>query len=105
MRDGSYRTSDGLILQARFGRQFFRKANTNGAPVWLETEAGFQYARMVTHDFNGDTTSYTYVPYFRLATLPISFAGLLLGFSMQFGPRANQSIPDHIDELFLVKEW
>jgi len=104
-RDYSYSTSDGYILQIRYGRQFFRKANTPGAAVWFEGGVGAQYAAFEVTDYGQKTVVRASTPYFYLSTLPLVFKSYQFGVTMQGGPRAHRNIPNFHMEAAITKEW
>lgn len=106
-KSGFYDSSNGYVLQARLGYQFFRQSNAPKSPVWLEGGVGYQYVTWkegVMWSPNPQT-QHGEVPFFFIHTIPLVFKGIQFGYTIQTGRRLADSIPNDVNTLMAIYEW
>ncbi|QDK37215.1 hypothetical protein [Bdellovibrio sp. NC01] len=106
-KSGFYDPDNGYILQVRAGYQFFRQSNAPKSPVWLEAGVGGQYVTWKEGVMGSPTpqSQNATVPFFFIHTIPLVIKGIQFGYTIQFGKRAADSIPNDVNTLMAIYEW
>lgn len=106
-KSGFYSSDNGYVLQVRAGYQFFRQSNAPKSPVWLEGGAGVQYVTWKEGVMGSPVpqTQNATVPFFFIHTIPLVVKGIQFGYTIQFGKRAADSIPNDVNTLMAIYEW
>ncbi len=106
-KSGFYNSDNGYVLQVRTGYQFFRQSNAAKSAVWLEAGLGYQYVTWKEGSMGSPEpqSRQSTVPIFFIHTIPLVFKGVQLGYTIQAGPRAADSVPNDVNTLMGIYEW